>query len=97
MDLGIHFHPDGHEAYVTNEYDNSLVIVDARERKVVTTIGVGHMPHFAIYANQRIYVTNMGADTVTVINRDSAKVEGHIQVGLGGWARARPRMTDEYW
>lgn len=85
------FHPDGHEAYVTNEYDNSLAIVDARERKVVTTISVGHMPHFAIYANQRIYVTNMGADTVTVINRDSAKVEGHIQVGLGGLGASKTK------
>lgn len=67
------FSADGAEAYVTNEFDDTVAVLDPNARRILATVAVGHMPHFPIVVGDKLFVTNFGSGTVTVIARPLAK------------------------
>ena len=57
-------------AYVANNTDNTVTVIDTNSGTVVKTIGVGILP-YGVAVNQAgtfAYVTNAGSDTVSVIS-----------------------------
>lgn len=52
--------PDGLEAYVTNEFDDTVSVIDPATMRVIATIKVGMMPHFAMVVGDRVFVTDFG-------------------------------------
>ncbi len=65
----------GRYAYVTNEDDNNLMMVDLQTEKVVKTLGTGKIPHALVFTGEgKGYVNNRGEKSLTVIDRDSFTV-----------------------
>jgi len=77
------FSPDGLQAYVTNEFDDTLSLIDTSSMTAVATVKVGMMPHFPMVVGDRIFVTDFGGRSVTVVNRTTRQVESTIRVGAG--------------
>ena len=75
--------PDGTEAYVTNEFDDSVTVVDPGTQHIVSTVKVGRMHHFPILVTDRWFVTNFGSGDVTVVLRPRHEVIATLPVGLG--------------
>jgi YVTN family beta-propeller protein len=77
------FSPDGLEAYVTNEFDDTLSLIDTAAMAAVATVKVGVMPHFHMVVGDRIFVTDFGGRAVSVVRRATRQVERTIRVGAG--------------
>ena len=77
------FTEDGKYVLVTNNEDNNVSVIDAKNYSIVTTIPTGKGPHgFRISKDSQFaYVANMGEDTVSVLNLQSLKEEKKITVG----------------
>ncbi|NVO83811.1 DUF5074 domain-containing protein [Hymenobacter terrestris] len=58
-------------------------VIDLKANRVVKTIEVGSQPERLAVVGSRLYVTNSGGNTVTVINTNTDVVEGTITVGDG--------------
>ncbi|MEJ2689842.1 MAG: cytochrome D1 domain-containing protein [Deltaproteobacteria bacterium] len=68
-------HQQGRYAYVTNEDDNNLMVVDLQTDKVVKTLDTGKIPHALVFTGDgKGYVSNRGDKTLTVIDGDSFTV-----------------------
>ncbi len=69
--LGIAITPDGTRAYVANNFDNSVSVIDTAKNSVVATIsnGIGVFPTGVAITDdgKYAYVTNEGSNTVSVI------------------------------
>ena len=74
-------------AYVTNQGDDSVSVVDTRSGAVTETVRVGAKPAGVAVApgGQRIYVTNPEGHSVSVLERRGAShvVVAEIPVGAG--------------
>ena len=65
----------GRYAYVTNEDDNNLMVVDLQTEKVVKTLDTGKIPHALVFTiDGKGYVNNRGEKSLTVIDGDSFTV-----------------------
>ncbi|MDT4992565.1 MAG: hypothetical protein QOH97_2457 [Actinoplanes sp.] len=63
------FAADGRHAYVVNEGDNSVSVLDGHTGKVTATVGVGRSPGtVAVSADGRVaYVSNGADNTISVL------------------------------
>ncbi len=70
-------------AFVTAKESNQVIQVDATTYKVVKKfdLGAGHSPHGLRYANGKLYVANMDAKSISIINIVDGKI---INIPLGG-------------
>jgi YVTN family beta-propeller protein len=61
------------QIFVVNQTSNNVSVIDASLRTVIALIPVGASPNFAFYEPklQRLYVSNTGAGTVSVIRADN--------------------------
>ncbi|MDR6121645.1 YVTN family beta-propeller protein [Bacillus sp. SLBN-46] len=77
------FTEDGKYVLVTNNEDNTVSVIDAKNFSIVQTIPTGSGPHgFRISKDSQFaYVANMGENTVSVLNLQSFKEERKIKVG----------------
>lgn len=77
------FTQDGKYALVTNNEDNNVAVIDAKNYSVVQTIPTGKGPHgFRISKDSKFaYVANMGEDTVSVLDLTNLKEAKKIKVG----------------
>jgi YVTN family beta-propeller protein/YD repeat-containing protein len=77
--------PSAHLAYVTNEGDNSVSVIDTSSNIVVDTINVGDSPvGIAISPDDAfIYVANQFDDSVSVVDTSINSVIATINVGFG--------------
>lgn len=77
------FTQDGKYAYVTNNEDNNVTVIETKNYSVVNTISTGKGPHgFRISKDSKwAYVANIGEDTVSVLNLETMKEEKKITVG----------------
>lgn len=70
--LGIAVTPDGTRAYVANNYDNTVSVIDTRKSAVIATIsdGIGVFPRGVAITDdgKYVYVTNEGSNTVSMID-----------------------------
>ena len=63
--------------------NGQVSVVDLKTNKVTKSIAVGSQPEQLAVVGSRLYVTNNGGNTVTVINTTTDAVEGTITVGDG--------------
>ena len=70
-------------AFVTAKESNQVMQVDATTYQVVRKfdLGAGHSPHGLRYANGKLYVANMDAKSMSVINIADGKI---TDIPLGG-------------
>jgi YVTN family beta-propeller protein len=75
--------PDGSRAYVANQFDGTVSVIDTATNTVTATIPVGDYPFgVAVSPNgSRVYVTNADSDTVSVIDAATNTVTATIPVG----------------
>ena len=68
-------------AFVTNEGDDNLLVIDLKKEKPVATIKTDKIPHALVFDNDgKGYVNNRGSHTLTVIDGNSFKVIKNIQL-----------------
>ncbi len=70
-------------AYVTNEGDSSVTVIDVTTNAVITTIPVGLYP-YAISVSRdgnKVYIANRNPKTISVINTSTNTVSATIMVG----------------
>ncbi len=77
--------PSAHLAYVTNQWDNSISVIDISSNIVVDTIAVGDSPiGIAITPDDAfIYVVNQDSNSVSVVDTRTNSVVGTVNVGAG--------------
>ena len=70
-------------AYISNQLDDNVSVIDTATNTVVTTIGVGDFPDAVAVnpAGTRVYVTNRSDNTVSVINTSTNTVLAVVTVG----------------
>jgi YVTN family beta-propeller protein len=81
--IGAAFDPTNGELYVTNNYTNSVSVINVGSGSFVTNIDVGYDPAQAAYdpVNGEVYVSNNGSNTVTAIDTVNNTVLATIQTG----------------
>jgi YVTN family beta-propeller protein len=81
---GLALSADGRRLYVAENVADSVAIVDVATRRVTQRFQTGHLPYAVAAApDGRIYVSNWGAETVTVLRDSGGSVsdQGRIVVG----------------
>ena len=81
--IGVAVSPDGTRAYVTNDGDGTVSVIDTSTNTVIDTIPVGSNPRGVAVSpdGTRAYVTNDGDGTVSVIDTSTNTVIDTIPVG----------------
>jgi len=70
-----------HYAYVTNEKDNNLMVVDLDRQEIIKTLPTGKTPHALVLTKDgKGYVNNRGEKSLTVIDVVSKSVLGTIEL-----------------
>ena len=97
---GITVHPDGKSVYVTVEANQSVIEVDAETgvvRRALKTNQEGtHM--LALSADdKRLYTTNLGSGTASVLDLQDGAVVRHLQTGEGTEGIALTPDGEELW
>lgn len=86
-------------AYITNQFDNNVSVIDVITNTVTSTIPVDSFP-FGVAVSQdgaRVYISNIGDGTVSVINTSTNSVFATIQVGdLNGGICVSPDGFEVY-
>jgi YVTN family beta-propeller protein len=72
-------------AYIANEFSNTVSVIATGSNMVIDTIPVGGDPYGVAVSpdGSKVYVTNAGSDTVSVIATASNTVIDTISVGSG--------------
>ena len=80
---GLVLSEDGRILYAAGNLSNSAIAVDIRTQKVLFDVPVGHKPYTCAIDSfrDRLYITNWGGDTVSVLNSHTGALVGTIQVG----------------
>ena len=74
---------DGKLVYAVDTDNDALEVTDANTLQKVQEVKVGHMPaRVVVGADERIYVTNRGERTVSVLNRSDFSELARIPVGV---------------
>jgi YVTN family beta-propeller protein len=81
----VKFSPDGRRIYVTCEGNDSVLALDARTKRVVARVKVGHRPWgMALSPDGRtLYVSSEWSDTVSAIDAGSWQVRRTLRTGWG--------------
>ncbi|MES2581088.1 MAG: YncE family protein [Pseudomonadota bacterium] len=71
-------------AYITNQIDDNVSVIDTATNTVTATIAVGDFPDAVAFnpAGTRVYVTNRGDATVSVINTTTNTTVATVSVGV---------------
>ncbi len=96
---GVAVSPDGTRAYVVNEVDGTVSVIDTATNTVTTAITVGDFPKSVAFHpdGTRAYVTNAADGTVSVINTATNTVTATINVGVSPFGVAvSPNGTRAY-
>jgi YVTN family beta-propeller protein len=83
---GIVVSKDGRRIYVTCEGSKALVVVDAKERKMLHAIATDqNVSHMVVLTpdETRAYIANIGSGTVTVLDLVKREIIKHIDIGAG--------------
>lgn len=85
--MGVLVSGDGRRVYVSNGRGNSVLVIDARSYKILTTIPVEGRPWgIAITPDdKKVYTANGLTDDVSVIDTKTDKVIKTIKAGQGPW------------
>lgn len=71
--------------YVTQERSNNVVVINRDTDQIISMIEVGKEPHGIAILNSlnRVYVTNSGEDTISVIDTQTNRVLNKVNTRLG--------------
>lgn len=86
-------------AYITNEFGNSVSVIDTATNRVIATVAMGNTPRgVAVHpAGTRVYVTNFSSNTLSVLDTVSNTVITTVRVGgLPNGVAAHPAGTQVY-
>ena len=88
--VGVAVSPDGKWVYVATGHGNSVMIIDAATRKIVSTIPTGNRPWGVALSRDgsRLYTANGLSNNVTVIDTAARKAIATIPAGDGTWGVA---------
>ena len=77
-------------AYITNQGENSLSVINTHTNKVVKTINVGNRPAGVVVSNngKRVYITNPESKDISVIDTEKLLNIKTIKVGTSPLAIA---------
>ena len=75
--------PDGSTLYVTNSGANTVSIVSTTANVVIQTTTVGSRPTGIIWANNRVYVSNLLSASISILNPATGSVSGTIALPAG--------------
>jgi YVTN family beta-propeller protein len=81
---GLAVSADGARLYVAENVADSLAVIDVQTRRVVQRFATAHLPYAVVAATDgRIYISNWGANTVSVFQDSGGTVyqRGRIAVG----------------
>jgi len=81
---GIAFAPEFNRGFITCGKSGSLVVIDLKTLKTVGQIGkIGKKPDAVTYDpfTKRIFVMNNGGDGLAVVDPESLKVVGNVELG----------------
>src|SRR6476620_11663241 len=81
--IGVAVNPVTKKVYVTNEFSNTLSVINGVTDSKADTISVGSFPYGVAVNpfNDRVYVTNRGSNTVSVIDGPTSTKLSNISVG----------------
>jgi YVTN family beta-propeller protein len=81
--FGVAVNPAGTRIYVTNQFDDTMLVIDTAANTVIASITVGDNPSgMAVNpAGTRAYVTNAFSNSVSVIDTATNTVIAIITVG----------------
>ena len=73
----------GPYAYITNEYENTVSVIDTATNTVIATVNVGSTPNGIAVSpdGTKVYVTNFHSVTVSVIDTATDTVTSTVDVG----------------
>lgn len=75
--------PDSSTVYVTMQETNKLVAIDLNRQVVAWSMPTGQTPAGVLWHNGRLFVANMGSNTIEVFNPADGKIERTLTVGKG--------------
>ena len=81
--IGVALNPVTRKVYVTNEFSNTVSVINGVTATKEDTITVGNFP-YAVATNpftNRVYVTNRGSDTVSIIDGSTNSKLHNVTVG----------------
>jgi YVTN family beta-propeller protein len=79
--FGLGLSQDGQQLLVVNVYSNSIHVIDTRSNQVMNTLATGNHPYCVTTDRSgRLFVTNTGEDSVSVIDLASQKLIRKIRV-----------------
>jgi YVTN family beta-propeller protein len=72
--------PDGTKVYVTNEYDDTVSVINTSDDKIIATIPLNSVPLGVAVSQdgEKVFVTSPHSGTVSVIDTASNSVAGTI-------------------
>lgn len=84
QDHKVYLRPDQKIAWVTNNNDGTVSILDKSTDRVIKTIPTGSGPRHTFFSpdGNSLFVTNTGANTVSVIDTDRDEVLRDINVAI---------------
>lgn len=80
---GVAFSPDGSRAYVANQLDNNVSVIDVASSQVVATISTGGLSTFAVQVSldgSRLFIGTNGT-TVFIVDTGNNQIIGSAEVG----------------
>ena len=84
--LGIAYHEG--LAYVANQWDNTVSVIDPQRQRVTDTLDVSGAPAYLVAAEGTLYVTLQDAiagNRVAMLNLVTQRIERHFPVGRTPW------------
>ena len=77
-------------AYITNQGDNSVSVIDTNTNTVIQTIAVGHRPAGVVVSGngKRVYISNPESKNISVIDTKTLTNIKTIKIGSGPLAIA---------
>lgn len=67
--------------YCTNVYDNSVLKIDLKHKKIVDIISVGKYPTCIKYFQNKLYITNSDSNSISIVDADEFSLIENIPVG----------------
>jgi YVTN family beta-propeller protein len=82
--------PDGSRAYVTDDVDSSVSVIDTATNTVFATVAVGRSPTVVAITpdGTRAYVTNFNSESISVIDTAKNTVVATLEGGFYPWGVA---------
>jgi YVTN family beta-propeller protein len=80
---GVAFSPDGSRAYVANQFDNNVSVINVATSQVIATISTGGLSTFAVQVSldgSRLFIGTNGT-TVFIVDTGNNQIIGSAEVG----------------